>query len=244
MGRGNSLDDLRVLDPQQHRSLQLLAKMECVEDACCFFAHEETYLGESVVTDLIPGGRDIPVTNENVVRYLHLIAHHRLVKASSQVSEAFAEGLFDVLERNWVQMFNGAELQQILSGGNAVMSVADLKKHVKLINFSASSRTINLLWEILEDFSDEDKGRFLQFCTGSSRAPLLGFATLNPPFSIRRYEAEGETVGIMNYLVDIDRMPAASTCFNLLKLPPYKNKSNFKEKLLSSIRSGAGFDLS
>ena len=40
------------------------------------------------------------------------------------------------------------------------------------------------------------------------------------------------------------RLPTASTCFNLLKLPSYKKKSILKEKLKYAIKSGAGFELS
>jgi hypothetical protein len=43
---------------------------------------------------------------------------------------------------------------------------------------------------------------------------------------------------------DTDRLPSASTCFNLLKLPAYKTKKRLKERLLYAIRSGAGFELS
>jgi ubiquitin-protein ligase E3 C len=55
---------------------------------------------------------------------------------------------------------------------------------------------------------------------------------LNPPFSIRDGGA------------DQSRLPSTSTCVNLLKLPMYKNEALLKEKLLKSIFSGAGFDLS
>ena len=40
------------------------------------------------------------------------------------------------------------------------------------------------------------------------------------------------------------RLPTASTCFNLLKLPNFKSKKVLREKLLYAIRSGAGFELS
>lgn len=40
------------------------------------------------------------------------------------------------------------------------------------------------------------------------------------------------------------RLPTASTCFNLLKLPNYKSRKSLKEKLLYAIRSGTGFELS
>jgi len=34
--------------------------------------------GEQTEVELLPGGRDIQVTNDNVIKYIHLIAHHRL----------------------------------------------------------------------------------------------------------------------------------------------------------------------
>jgi hypothetical protein len=43
---------------------------------------------------------------------------------------------------------------------------------------------------------------------------------------------------------DVDRLPSASTCSNLLKLPNYRRGETLREKLLAAIRSGSGFDLS
>lgn len=41
-----------------------------------------------------------------------------------------------------------------------------------------------------------------------------------------------------------DRLPTASTCFNLLKLPNYTRKVVLKEKLRYALSSNAGFELS
>lgn len=41
-----------------------------------------------------------------------------------------------------------------------------------------------------------------------------------------------------------DRLPSASTCFNLLKLPNYSKKSILKEKLKYAIQANCGFELS
>jgi len=41
-----------------------------------------------------------------------------------------------------------------------------------------------------------------------------------------------------------DRLPTASTCFNLLKLPSYSKKTILREKLKYAIMSKAGFELS
>lgn len=41
-----------------------------------------------------------------------------------------------------------------------------------------------------------------------------------------------------------ERLPTASTCVNLLKLPPYRSAKIIREKLLYAIKEVAGFDLS
>ena len=43
---------------------------------------------------------------------------------------------------------------------------------------------------------------------------------------------------------DVDRLPTASTCYNMLKLPNYRRASTLKKKLVYAITSNAGFDLS
>lgn len=42
----------------------------------------------------------------------------------------------------------------------------------------------------------------------------------------------------------IYRLPTASTCFNLLKLPNYPSKDILKEKLKQAIENNTGFELS
>lgn len=66
------------------------------------------------------------------------------------------------------------------------------------------------------------------------RPPPLGFASMNPPFTIQR-------VGITH---DSEKLPSASTCFNILKLPTYSSEKVLREKLTYVIVSGAGFELS
>ncbi len=43
---------------------------------------------------------------------------------------------------------------------------------------------------------------------------------------------------------DVDRLPTASTCYNMLKLPNYRRAATLRKKLLYAITSNAGFDLS
>jgi len=43
---------------------------------------------------------------------------------------------------------------------------------------------------------------------------------------------------------EMDRLPTASTCMNLLKLPECTDFATLKHKLLYAIESEAGFELS
>jgi len=43
---------------------------------------------------------------------------------------------------------------------------------------------------------------------------------------------------------EADRLPTASTCMNLLKLPEFIDEPTMKTKLVYAIESGAGFELS
>jgi len=84
----------------------------------------------------------------------------------------------------------------------------------------------------MEQMPDEERRKVLKFVTSTPRAPLLGFSSLNPKFSIRD---SGD---------DESRFPTTSTCVNLLKLPRYNSEATLKDKLLYAVNSGAGFDLS
>ena len=77
----------------------------------------------------------------------------------------------------------------------------------------------------------ERRAALLKFVTACERGPSLGFGALEPPFTIRK-------------IPDADKLPSASTCFNTLKLPSYSSEKVLRERLLTSIHSGAGFDLS
>ncbi|VDL67928.1 unnamed protein product [Nippostrongylus brasiliensis] len=161
------------------------------------------------------------------------MAHHRVFSQTKQQCRAFVAGAHDI-------------------------DLADLKKHVQYYGgFHGSHRLIKWLWEIVEkDFTADERRLFLKFVTSCSRPPLLGFSYLEPPFSIRCVEVsddqdQGDTLGsvVRGFLAlkksqSSSRLPTASTCFNLLKLPNYNKKSVLLAKLRYAIHSETGFELS
>ena len=90
---------------------------------------------------------------------------------------------------------------------------------------------IHMFWEVVEQFTEQEKQQLLKFVTSCSRPPLLGFKDLFPPFCIM---SGGQD----------DRLPSASTCMNLLKLPIFPDLHTLKNRLKYALSSGAGFELS
>jgi len=96
-------------------------------------------------------------------------------------------------------------------------------------DFQETYYTVVWLWDILREFTTENRRNFLKFVTGSSRTPLDGY---DPPFNLTQGVDMSE-----------DAFPRAHTCFNQLVLPRYSSKENMIQKLLFAFSNTYGFDL-
>ncbi|KAH0516907.1 Ubiquitin-protein ligase E3B [Microtus ochrogaster] len=229
-----------------------------IADLGLTLSYDEDVMGQLVCHELVPGGKTIPVTNENKISYIHLMAHFRMHTQIKNQTAALISGFRSIIKPEWIRMFSTPELQRLISGDNAEIDLEDLKKHtVYYGGFHGSHRVIIWLWDILaSDFTPDERAMFLKFVTSCSRPPLLGFAYLKPPFSIRCVEVSddqdtGDTLGsVLRGFFTIrkrepgGRLPTSSTCFNLLKLPNYSKKSVLREKLRYAISMNTGFELS
>lgn len=104
------MNDLVFLDPELHRNLMYLKTCENPEDLSLNFTVVDDIFGSLQVKELISGGKDIPVTNENKFRYIALIANYRLNVTIKQQSEAFMRGFSQIIDPTLIQMFNQVNL--------------------------------------------------------------------------------------------------------------------------------------
>jgi ubiquitin-protein ligase E3 C len=150
-------------------------------------------------------------------------------------SEAFTKGLRDVIDQSWLRIFNEPELQVLISGASdGKIDVEDMRANCRYAGgFTGIDRSVNRFWNVVASMTSKQQAALLRFVTSCERPPPLGFASMNPPFTIQR-------VGIMR---DGDKLPASSTCFNVLKLPTYSSEKVMRERLIYAIESGAGFEL-
>ncbi|ORY77339.1 hypothetical protein BCR37DRAFT_410844 [Protomyces lactucae-debilis] len=235
IGKMSYLDDLQSLDKDLYMGLLKLKDYtgNVEEDLALDFTLTETSATGTTTINLIPNGSDTPVTRLNRLQYIHLVCHYKLNARYRKQAEAFVNGLGAVLNPKWLAMFSTSELQALIGGNPVPIDVAELKRNTQYGGFSKDDATVNIFWYCLEHrFTEDERRMLIKFVTSTPRPPLLGFQMLSPKFSIRHAGT------------DVARLPTASTCVNLLKLPEYKDADTLEQKLRLAITGHAGFDLS
>jgi len=190
-------------------------------------------MSDSKEIDLVSGGSKLEVTNRNKLEYVERVANHLLVRRLRPASEAFRKGLAEIIDPNWLSMFNEPELQVLISGAEVAIDIEDLKANCRYQGYSSMDRVVGRFWKVVATLTAAEQALLLRFVTSCQRPPPLGFEQLEPKFCLQR-------IPINN---DNEKLPSASTCFNTLKLPTYSSEKVMKQKLLLSISSNSGFEL-
>ena len=224
IGGAFSIDQLEEVDEALYKNL-LFLENNSVQDLNLYFQIQNT--------DLIPNGSEIAVTNNNKAQYIILATWFHLGKRLDKSAAAFAKGIEELIPMNWLRMFSPSEINTLISGEQREgFDIDDLKNNtVYGGGYASSSETVEMFWKLLKELPPHDQSAFLSFVTSCPRPPLLGFQTMHPKFAINR-------------VPEPDRLPTASTCVNLLKLPDYKDMKILEKKIQIAIHSQSGFDLS
>ncbi|KAJ2725784.1 ubiquitin-protein ligase (E3) [Coemansia sp. Benny D115] len=257
-GQLPTFNDLPTLDEQLYRGLVALKNYPVSDDNgknggedeisrvfdMDFTVTESTRDGTTRVVPLVPKGESIRVTAHNRMLFLDLIAQYKLVRQIDAPTKAFLSGLHAIIPENWLRLLfaTPVELSRLLCGDSGAIKIDDWKRNTHYSGAYQAKRsehpTIVEFWDVVEHMLNEGQRRKLcKFATSCERPPLLGFAELNPQFCISSSSSD-ENGNHDN------RLPSASTCVNLLKLPVYSSKEVLYRKLLTAIESEAGFDLS
>ncbi|XWS24002.1 hypothetical protein CRYUN_Cryun28dG0063800 [Craigia yunnanensis] len=235
--------DIEAIDPDYFKNLKWMLENDISDVLGLTFSidadEEKLILYERTqVTDyeLIPGGRNIKVTEENKHQYVDLVAEHRLTTAIRPQINAFLEGFNELIFKELISIFNDKELELLISGLPDI-DLDDMRANTEYSGYSAASAVIQWFWEVVQGFSKEDKARLLQFVTGTSKVPLEGFSALQGISGSQKFQ-------IHKAYGSPDHLPSAHTCFNQLDLPEYPSKENLEERLLLAIHEaneGFGF---
>ena len=75
------------------------------------FSVEEDQFGVLVTIDLKPGGRDVPVTDENKMEYIELVVQWRIGKRVEEQKDSFLEGFYELIPQELIGVFDEKELE-------------------------------------------------------------------------------------------------------------------------------------
>jgi len=200
------------------------------------FSTEVQEFGVTEVRDLIPNGRNIPVTEGNKIEYSRLGCQMKMTGAIRKQLNAFLEGFYDIIPKRLISIFNEQELELLVSGLPNI-DIEDLKSNTEYHKYQLNSLQIQWFWRALRSFDQADRAKFLQFVTGTSKVPLQGFGALEGMNGVQKFQIHRDDRST-------DRLPSAHTCFNQLDLPAYETYDKLRSYLLKAIHEcteGFGF---
>ncbi|CAB1116618.1 unnamed protein product [Ectocarpus sp. CCAP 1310/34] len=228
LGLPVAFSDLEFADAELYRNLQWLRANSGAESLGLDFTVTLESFGVKEVAELLPGGKDITVTDGNKEEYLRLRLKHRVLDGTHSQLWHLMRGMYDVIPSHLISVFDYQELELLLCGIPEI-DVSEWKRCSRYLGdyrrAGENHVVIKWFWEVVEAFSEDEKARLLQFCTGSSRLPAHGFKALQSnDGSFRAFSLQSITKRDSAF-------PRAHTCFNKLDLPTYESKKELEECL-------------
>lgn len=232
-----SFSDLEFLDEDLHRNCNWLKQNSQVDVLCLTFS---IMMENGQEVDLKENGRNIDVTDANKEEYLQLVLQHRMLASISEQLQELLTGIYDVVPKTLLSVFDYQELELMLCGIPTI-DTADWKTNTRVryikdeegktnpkISQEEQDGVLQWFWIVIEGLTPEERARLLQFTTGTSRVPVEGFKGLTSssgilhPFTIQLVpRGEGGS----------SLFPKAHTCFNRIDLPLYKDMEELETYL-------------
>jgi hypothetical protein len=124
---------------------------------------------------------NIAVTDENKMEYLNHRFKFRMLDSISPQLWQLLCGLYEVVPREVLSVFDYQELELLISGVPEI-DFEDWKRHSRYVGLykklGPAHPVVIWFWEVVYDFSHEERARLLQFTTGTTRLPAQGFKAL------------------------------------------------------------------
>ncbi|CAI5745279.1 unnamed protein product [Peronospora destructor] len=225
LGAPLKLSDLYLLDETVHSSMMWILENDNTSTLGLNFTVEGV--------DLIPSGTNVSLHDGNKQLYVVKVAQYYLFDSVRAEISSIMEGVQSVISDTVLHVFDFKELDLLLSGLPQI-DVTDWRMHTEVRFYEHDDSEFDLIswfWEILESFTQDQRGRLLQYVTGSSGVPVEGFKGLTGmDGEIKLFTIQlGKDISTV-YTI----LPHASTCLNRLDLPLYSSKAEL-ERILSMI---------
>lgn len=239
-----SLEDLAELKPSLARGLRQMLEFDgdVQETFCRDFMIEMERYGGVVQIPLCPGGSKRAVTNANRREFVDMYVYYLLDQSVSRQYEPFKRGFFTVCGGNALSLFRPEEIELLVRGSDEPLEVNSLRVVASYDGWPKDvppeqQMQVVWFWEFFEKLAPVNQRKMLGFITGSDRIPAMGATNLVIRIQLL-YDKMAEDAG-----TPPARLPIARTCFNLLGLYMYAERTVLEEKLWSAVTLSEGFGM-
>ena len=263
-----TVEDLESVDREMYNSLEWVLESNCdSEDLGMFMCVDTTDTdGNNVTIELVAGGNDIPVTEDNKVDFVERMIQWRLVDRAAVQTDALVAGFHSVLPLEYLEAFTASELELLLCGSTEVdiedwkarcppacaLLCRHLNRHATRwvhspirsgLSATHVRAQVNTLYK--SGYSSESEvvvwfWDIIDSMKNDERLRLLQFVTGTSSIPSRGFAhlqgSDGERRFSIMRVVDTARLPQAHTCFNELVLPEYASKEELSEKLSTALQ--------
>lgn len=177
LGRTIGLEDMAVIDQQMHASLTWMSENDITDVLELDFTAQHDSFDTLETTELVPGGADIAVTEDNKHEYIQLLCQHRLKGRVEQQLEAFKLGLGEIVPLKELQVFDEKEFEvrrwvstlspladdrrtdlalllpaplstQLIVSGVSELDLTDWEKHTDYRGFAKDDQLVRWFWQV------------------------------------------------------------------------------------------------
>ena len=199
--------DLERVDEEYYQNLKqvvdLVKSGEDLSMLCLDFTTTQEVLGKKDEIELIPGGADMEVNNDNFPEYLEACLKYRLLDCVKPQLNELLLGFFDVIPEPLLTIFDFQELELLMCGLPEI-DIDDWMEHTEYSGeydgTNGDHEVCYWFWEVVRELDQEMKARLLQFVTGTSGVPARGFGVLQGnDGNVRKFTIHGVHLNVCIY---------------------------------------------
>ena len=139
LGQALTIYDMEDIDPEYFKNLKWILEND-ISPFELTFSYESDNFGKIEIVDLIPNGRNIPVTEENKLDYVQKICYAKMAKDIQEQIKKFLEGFHELIPPTLVSIFDSRELELMISG------LPDIDSNFFFFFFGWGDGTINFFF--------------------------------------------------------------------------------------------------
>ncbi|CAI4230788.1 unnamed protein product [Auanema sp. JU1783] len=228
-----TLQDMEHVDKEFYRSLLWIRSNAVDESLELTFTSTDIVNNKVVEHELLPNGNELKVNDSNKEEFISLMIKWRLERGIERQSKALLRGLHQIIDRDFLHVFTPDLLELVLSG-TVEINLDDWRANTEYRGgYYDDHVVIEWFWCTVEQMTNAERLKLLQFVTGTSSVPFEGFSMLRGSNGLKRFTIEkwGDELSL----------PRAHTCFNRLDLPSYPTRHIMRSKLYMAINEGINY---